>query len=130
MTTTFGPYTPIRWIGDTGYISGQVGIDPATKTAPPDLAGQIQQLFNNLTALLTAENLSLDNIIKTTIFLVSIDDFNACNELYQSYFTPPRPARTTVGVASLPKIADNTLLVEIEAVVYRPSADGHRQINS
>lgn len=122
MHTTYGPYSPIRWAGDFGFISGQVGIDPVTKQAAADLSGQMRQVLANVKTILTDYDLTPNMIVKTTVFLTDMADFSLMNEIYDTFFTGPRPARSTVGVASLPKIADNRLRVEIEAVVYRPSA--------
>ncbi len=121
MQKTFGPYSPICWAGDLGFISGQVGVDPVTKLAPADFAGQMRLVLANVAALLLEHNVRNNQIVKTTVFLTDMDDFTIMNELYQEFFAAPRPARSCVAVASLPKIADNELRVEIEAVVYRPS---------
>lgn len=120
MSQTFGPYSPIRKAGNTYYISGQVGVDPVTKTAATDVQAQTQQVLQNMQALLAANGLAMDDIIKTTIFVVNISDFAEINSIYETFFAPPRPARSTVGVKELPRVAgDTALLVEIEAVAYK-----------
>ncbi len=98
------------------YCSGQVAIDPATG----DLTGgsaaeQAHRVMQSVTGLLEAAGSSLDRVIKTTIFLSSMDDFGAVNEAYGSYFDAAPPARSTVEVSRLPKDVD----VEIEVIAYR-----------
>ena len=118
--TTFGPYTPVRSAGGTFYTSGQVGVHPETKKAPQDIADQTERALLNLEAVLRTEGLSLNDVIKTTIYLTDMSDFAAMNDIYQQRFDAPRPARTTVGVAELPRVAGDTkLLVEIEAVAQK-----------
>jgi 2-iminobutanoate/2-iminopropanoate deaminase len=123
MTGTFGPYTPIHRAGDIFFVSGQVGVDPATKQASSDIKTQTIQVLDNLKGVLASEGLALDQVVKTTIFITDIDDFAVVNEVYETYFNAPRPARSTVQVAALPKVAGETeLLIEIEAVAFREPA--------
>ncbi len=117
--TTYGPYSPIKQAGNTYYISGQVGIDPATKMAKADIASQTSQTLDNLVALLKEHNLTTEYVVKTTIFVTDMLYFAAVNDVYQTYFDPPRPARSTVAVRELPRLADVPLLVEIEAIAYK-----------
>lgn len=120
---TFGPYTPLRQAGSTFYISGQVGVDPDTKNAPEDVAGQTEQALKNMAALLESAGLSMRDVIKTTIFVTDIGQFATVNSVYETFFESPRPARSTVGVKELPRVAGETpLLVEIEAVAYKETA--------
>lgn len=123
MKKVFGPYSPVRQAGSFYFISGQIGVDLATKQAPEGLDEQVKQLFVNLEEALAEENLTLNNIVKTTIFLKSMDDFGAVNDIYVTYFDEPRPARSCVEVSSLPKVAQNgvPLLIEIEAVAVMGS---------
>lgn len=117
---TFGPYSPIRQVGEFYFLSGVTGVDANSKTAPEDIAGQTRQLFVNLEAVLKAAGLSFNDIVKTTIFLTDMSNFAAVNEVYMSYFSEPRPARSTVGVQELPRVATNTALkIEIEAIASR-----------
>lgn len=118
--SSYGPYTPIRQAGDLYFLSGQVGIDPETKQTNVDIAAQTQQTLDNLKELLEQNGLSMDDVIKTTIFLTDMDSFGAVNDVYMKYFQEPRPTRTCVEVAGLPKLAQHKLLIEIEAVAYRP----------
>jgi 2-iminobutanoate/2-iminopropanoate deaminase len=118
---TFGPYSPVRQAGNLYFVSGQVGVT-AAKTASQDVAVQTKQALNNMQALLEIRGLGMADVMKTTIFLANMDDFDKVNTVYEEFFDAPRPARSTVGVTALPKIAGDTkLLVEIEAVAYNGS---------
>lgn len=119
---TFGPYSPVRQAGNNYYISGQVGIDPQSSMAMPDITGQTKQVLTNLQAVLDSHALTPADIIKTTIYVTNMGDLPLVNKLYESYFPTPRPARATVAVAELPRVAGDTpLLIEIEAVAYKES---------
>lgn len=120
MSQTYGPYTPVRRAGNFYYISGQVGINPATKSASGDVSEQAHQVLGNMQAAIAEHSLTMDHIIKTTIFLTDINDFAAVNSVYETFFSAPRPARSTIQIAALPKLAgDTSLVVEIEAVAYK-----------
>ncbi len=118
---TFGPYSPIVKAGDLYFISGQVGVDPQTGDAALDVAAQTSQALTNMKEVLRQYDLDTDNVIKTTIFVTDMEDFKTVNEIYQKFFVEPRPARSTVAVKELPRVAKQTLLVEIEAIasVYK-----------
>jgi 2-iminobutanoate/2-iminopropanoate deaminase len=123
MSTTFGPYTPVRQAGNFLFVSGQVGVDPATKTAPADVAAQTAQALKNLEAVLQSADAKLQHVVKTTVFLTDMDNFAAMNEAYERAFPAPRPARSAVAVRELPRVAgDTSVLVEIEAVAYMDPA--------
>jgi 2-iminobutanoate/2-iminopropanoate deaminase len=107
-----GPYSQAIRAGNLIFTAGQVGADPATGTLADGVAAQADRALRNLTAILDAAGSSLDRVTKTTIFLVDVRDFAAVNEVYARHFSPPFPARSTVGVKELPLGA----LVEIEAV--------------
>ncbi len=116
-TMSFGPYTPVRQAGDYYFVSGQVGVDPATKTASEDIADQTRQALDNLKSMVEAAGLTIDHVVKTTIYVVDMADFATVNDVYVSYFNEPRPARSTVGVKELPRVAGDTpIKIEIEAV--------------
>src|SRR5690606_6293452 len=120
MTQTYGPYTPVRQAGNLYFISGQVGIDATTKTASADVAEQAAQVLTNMKNVLAEQGLTMDDIVKTTIFLIDINDFAAVNSVYEGFFAAPRPARSTFQIAALPNLAGDTpLMVEIEAVAYK-----------
>lgn len=115
---SFGPYTPVMQAGNHYYISGQVGVGP-DKQAAADIEGQTHQALQNLKALLRGHSLEMDSVVKTTVYLTDMSDFEKVNKIYVSYFPEPRPARACVEVAGLPKIAANKLLIELEAVAYK-----------
>lgn len=111
-----GPYSHGVWAGDLLYLSGQTPIDPATgKLVEGGVAEQTARVFDNLVAVLADAGLSLDDVVKTNVFLTTMDDFAAMNEVYGQRFTAPFPARSTVAVAGLPLGAR----VEIELVAKR-----------
>ncbi len=109
-----GPYSPAIRIGNLVFVSGQIGLDPKTNELKPTLEEQTEQALANLSEILKSIGLSLDNVVKTTIFLTNIEDFQKVNEIYSRYFKEPYPSRSTVAVKSLPKNA----LIEIEAIAY------------
>ncbi len=121
--TAYGPYSPITRAGELFFVSGQVGIDPANKTAPLTIEQQTAQAMANLSQVLETAGLTLDNVVKTTVFLTDMSDFSAMNTEYLRHFDVPRPARSTVGVAELPRLGgDVPLFVEIEAIASTTAA--------
>jgi 2-iminobutanoate/2-iminopropanoate deaminase len=108
-----GPYSQAVRIGNLVYTAGQVALDPALgKLVGEDAPAQAEQALRNLAAILEAAGTSLENVVKTTVFLDSMDDYKAVNEVYGRFFSKNPPARSAVEVARLPLGA----LVEIEAV--------------
>jgi 2-iminobutanoate/2-iminopropanoate deaminase len=107
-----GPYSQGVYSGGVYYFSGQIGLDPQTMEMKNSFKEQLDQVLKNIDALLAAENLKRMNIIKTTIFLTDLNNFNQVNEAYNLFFQAPYPARSTLGVKELPKGA----LVEIEVL--------------
>ena len=107
-----GPYSQGWIVGDFIFASGQIPVDPSTGTIPEGIAAQTEQACRNVAALMEAAGVTMDNVVKTTVFLQNMGDFAAMNEVYASFFTGTCPARAAVEVAKLPKGA----LVEIEAV--------------
>jgi len=109
-----GAYSQAIKVGDFVYTAGQLGLDPATGTlVPGGITEQAQQVLENMRAILQAAGSSLDNAVKTTVFLSDMSNFAAMNEIYKQFFnTDTPPARSTVQVAALPLGA----LVEIECV--------------
>lgn len=97
------------------FCSGQVGLDPATGELAEGLAKQVTRGLDNLQAVLKEAGLSPANVVKTTVFLTSMDDFAAMNELYAKVFVDEPPARSTVAVKELPKGA----IFEIEAIAIK-----------
>jgi len=108
-----GPYSQAVRVGSTIYCAGQIPLDPKSgQIVPGDIGAQTRRVLDNISAVLTAEGLSFQNIVKTTIFLTDLADFQTVNEIYGSYFKQAPPARSTVQVPALPKGAR----IEIEAV--------------
>lgn len=108
-----GPYSQaIRASGSFLFCSGQIPLTPTGELVSGDIKDQTKQVMANVTAVLEAAGLTLANVVKTTIFLSSMDLFASVNEVYGSYFTENPPARSTVAAAGLPRNVD----VEIEVV--------------
>ena len=117
---TFGPYTPIIKAGDLFFVSGQVGVDPDTKKAGKTIEEQTSQALANLEAVLASANLDMQDVVKTTVYLTNMDDYDAMNNVYVGHFKTPRPARAAVGIQELPRVGgDVPLRVEIEAVAMK-----------
>lgn len=110
MSTPVGPYTPLVRAGDLLIASGQLGLGEAG-LVDGGVAGQLRQAMTNLAGLLEGAGASLTDVVKTTVFLVDMDDYATMNEVYCEMFGDHRPARSAVAVAALPIGA----LVEIEA---------------
>lgn len=111
-----GPYSQAVDAGGFVFCSGQIAIDPKTNqvhTGP--IEEQAKIVMENIKAVLTEAGLSFPNVVKTTIFLTKMDDFNAVNEVYARYFTEQPPARSTIAVAALPK----GVHVEVEVIAKR-----------
>jgi 2-iminobutanoate/2-iminopropanoate deaminase len=119
-TKVFGPYSSILQAGDMYFTAGHIGVDAASGTAKPDTAMQTKKALENLMDTLASVGLASDDVVKTTIFVTDMQDFYAVNEVYVSFFTAPRPARSTIGVKELPQVAgDVPIKIEIEAVAMR-----------
>jgi 2-iminobutanoate/2-iminopropanoate deaminase len=116
----FGPYSPIRQVGDLYFIAGQVGVEFSTKTTDPKAGAQIAKAIDNLEDVLASVDLTLKDVVKTTLFLTNMDDSAEVGKVYAERFSDPLPARSTVAVKELPRIATNgPLKVEIEAIAAR-----------
>ena len=110
-----GSYSAAVASGDYVHISGQIPLDAATgKLVEGDIAAQAKQCLENLKAILEAAGLGFGQVVKTTIFLMDLGDFQAVNGVYASYMSEPYPARSTIQVAGLPMGAR----VEIEMIAY------------
>ena len=107
-----GPYSAGIETGNMVFLSGQLGIDPATGVLPEGVAAQAEQSLKNIEALLAEVGATLDNVVKTTVLLADIADFATVNEVYAKKFAEPYPARSAFAVAALPAGG----LVEIEVV--------------
>src|SRR5262245_31545620 len=108
-----GPYSQAVRNGSFLFCSGQVPLDPTSgQIVQGDIAVQTRRVMNNIAGILRAEGLAFDSVVKTTIFLTNLGDFQTVNEIYGSYFKQDPPARSTVQVAALPKGVN----VEIEVI--------------
>jgi len=114
-----GPYSQAIRAGDTVYLSGQIGLDPATMNLVDGLEAQAHRVFRNLSAVAVAAGGSLDDMVKVSILMVDLGGFAKVNEIMATYFAQPYPARATYQVSALPKGA----LIEIEGIlVLKPAA--------
>ncbi|MEQ1823347.1 MAG: RidA family protein [Fimbriimonadaceae bacterium] len=109
-----GPYSQAIRAGNHLFMSGQIPLRPDGTLVEGDVREQVTQVIANMKAVLEAAGLSFSHVVKTTIFLSSMDHFAVVNEVYGAVFTGNPPARSTVAVAGLPKSVD----VEIEAIAY------------
>jgi 2-iminobutanoate/2-iminopropanoate deaminase len=108
-----GPYSQAIRVGGLLFLSGQLGIDPATGNfVPGGVKEQAEQALKNIGAVLAEAGLTLENVVKTSVFLADMGDFADVNVVYGQYFSRPYPARSAVAVRSLPKGG----LVEIEVI--------------
>jgi 2-iminobutanoate/2-iminopropanoate deaminase len=118
-----GPYSQAVRAGSTIYCAGQIPLDPKTgQIVAGDISAQTKRVLENIAAVLRAEGLSIDSVVKTTIFLTDLGDFPVVNEIYGSYFKSQPPARSTVQVAALPKGAN----IEIEVIA--DAGDGEQTV--
>jgi len=113
-----GPYSQAIRAGGTVYLSGQLGLDPVTGNLREGIEAQTTQVIDNLQAVATAADGSLDDIVKLTLLLLDMSDFTKVNEILATRFKQPYPARATYQVAALPKAGR----IEIEAVLVLQSA--------
>lgn len=109
-----GPYSQGMKVGDLIFFSGQIPLDPKTGEMPAGIDAQTKQSLENVKGLLESQGLSFADVVKTTVYLDSMDDFGTMNDIYATYFVEPYPARSAVEVAKLPKGA----LVEVEVIAY------------
>jgi 2-iminobutanoate/2-iminopropanoate deaminase len=108
-----GPYSQAIQAGNFLFLSGQIPLDPKTgELVKGDIRKQTQQVLENIKGILESQGLGMENVVKSTIFLKDIANFNQVNEIYETYFLSSPPARSTVEVAKLPRDAD----IEIEAI--------------
>lgn len=108
-----GPYSQGIRSGSLLFCAGQIPLDPATgQIVSDDISEQTKRVLENIAAILKAEHLGFEHVVKTTIFLISMDDFHSVNEVYATYFRENPPARSTVAVSALPKGAK----IEIEVI--------------
>ncbi len=110
--SAIGPYSPGVKLGNMLYMSGQLGLDPATGKLPEGVEAQAEQSLTNIENLLAEAGATMANVVKTTVFLADIADFARVNEVYAKHFEAPFPARSAVQVAAIPAGG----LVEIEVI--------------
>jgi len=108
-----GTYSQAVQVGQTVYLSGQIGLDPVSMQLVEGIEAQIHQVFKNLAAVASAAGGSLSDVVKLNVFLTDLGHFPRVNEIMAGYFSQPYPARAAVGVAALPRGA----LVEADAVM-------------
>ena len=111
-----GPYSTAAILDGVSYLSGMIPVDPASgRLAADDVKGQARQVFENIKTVLEEMDLSMADILKTTVFLTDLNAFGAVNEIYAEYFGPDYPARSCVQVSALPMGAQ----IEVEAIAAR-----------
>ena len=108
-----GPYSQAVRVGGTIYMSGQIGLDPATGNLVEGIEAQTHQVFKNLRAVAQAADAELDDVVKLTLLLTDLANFTKVNEIMATYFEEPYPARATYQVAALPRGA----AIEVDAVI-------------
>jgi len=108
-----GAYSQAVRVGDTVYLSGQIGLDPSTMQMVEGVEAQIHRVFQNLRAVSSAADSSFNDLVKLNVYLTDLGHFAKVNEIMASYFRQPYPARAAVGVAALPRGA----LVEMDGVL-------------
>jgi reactive intermediate/imine deaminase len=109
-----GAYSQAVRAGDTVYLSGQIGFDPATLQLAEGIEAQVHRVFTNLAALAKAAGLGLGDAVRMTVYLTDLAHFAKVNDIMAQYVPQPYPARAAIGVASLPRGA----LVEIDAILH------------
>ena len=108
-----GTYSQAVRVGDTVYLSGQIGLDPSTMQMVEGIEAQTHRVFQNLRAVASAADSSFDDLVKLNVYLTDLAHFNKVNEIMASYFRQPYPARAAVGVAALPRGA----MIEMDGVL-------------
>ena len=112
-----GPYSQAIQAGNMIFLSGQIPLDPKTgEVVLGDIRKQTVRVLENLKGVLESQNLGMEDVVKTTIFLKNLDHFNQVNDVYSTYFSSSPPARSTVEVARLPRNVE----IEIEAIAFIP----------
>lgn len=110
-----GPYSQGIDLGNMIFFSGQIPLDPLTGEMPEGIEKQTMRALENVKGLLESQGLDFSHVVKTTVYLNSMDDFTVMNNIYAQYFIEPYPARSAVEVARLPK----DVLIEVEVIAVR-----------
>lgn len=105
-----GPYSQALLVGNRIYVAGQGPLDPETGKTPETIGEQTRQVLKNIKNILEAGGATMDDVVKSTVHLANLKDFNAFNEVYKEFFNPPYPVRTTVESSLL------NILVEIDVI--------------
>jgi 2-iminobutanoate/2-iminopropanoate deaminase len=117
VATPRGPYSPAVRAGDFIYVSGQIPVDPVTnQTVLGDIRQETRQVLSNIERILEGCGATRNDVVKCQVYLTDVGEFAAMNEVYQEFFGESRPARTTIGVASLPLKGAK---IEIDAIAYQ-----------
>ena len=115
--SALGTYSQAIVSGEFVFVSGQIGFDPESMTLVKDsIDSEIRQIFNNLNEIIKQAGASIDQVVKFTVYLTNLDNFDAVNQTMEVLLQPPYPARATVGISQLPQGAN----VEIDAIVHLP----------
>ncbi len=115
------PLSPFYKSGNLVFISGQVGVDAKTGVIPGDFESQVTNVFLKLKNVLESAGLNEHNVVKTTVFMTDLAQFERMNQMYAVFFNDHRPARTTVEVSALPAFpGDPKIFIEIEAIAEIP----------
>jgi 2-iminobutanoate/2-iminopropanoate deaminase len=115
-----GPYSQAVQVGNLIFLSGQIPADPMTgKLVEGGIRQQTQRVLENIKGILESKKLGMEDVVKVTIFLRGMENFNTVNEVYATYFPSSPPARSTIGVANLPRNAE----IEMEAIALVPGRD-------
>lgn len=121
-----GPYSQAIRAGSLLFSAGQIPLDPKTgQIVSGDIAAQTRRVLDNLQAVLQADSLNFSHVVKTTIFLTDLADFQTVNEIYGTYFKDQPPARSTVQVAALPKNAK----IEIEVIAMAEGGPSDKSVS-
>ncbi len=124
-----GPYSQAVRIGPMLFTAGQIPLDPQSgQLVSSDVGEQTRRVLENLTAVLRAENMNFSNIVKTTVFMTNLGDFQTMNEIYGGYFKDAPPARSTVQVSALPRGAQ--VEIEVVAVATSQGEGGQKSIDT
>lgn len=110
-----GPYSQAVIAGDTVYVSGQLPLDPKKGIIAEGIDAQTRQVFSNVSAILNASGCNLEHVVKVTVYLKNLADFQRMNEVYATFFTTNCPARAAVEVSALPKGA----LIEVDVIAHK-----------
>jgi len=110
-----GPYSQAIESNNMIFLSGQLPINPQDGSIPQDIKGQTEMVLKNIQSILTQAGLTLENVVKTTVFMTDLTKFSEMNEIYEKYFSSNPPARSTIEVKSLPK----GVMIEIECIAVK-----------